>query len=114
MKTFWNVLAVITAVLFICSIAFATTGWMKTFKETYKPQADTELANAKCAVCHVQKNGKGGLNAYGKDLDGKKNEKASLVAIEKKDSDGDGTNNIAEIRAGTNPGDKNSKPEDKK
>ncbi len=110
MKRLRAILASLIAVAFIATAAFATMPWMKTFKKQYKMEKSSELYKAKCAVCHVKKNGKGGLNAYGKDLDGKDNCAASLKAIEKKDSDKDGVDNITEIKKGTNPGDKKSKP----
>ena len=57
---------------------------------------------------------KTGLNAYGKDVQkaaaGKALDEKILRAIEKLDSDKDGASNIDEIKAGTLPGDPNSKP----
>lgn len=101
------------AVLMFASAAFATIAWQKEFDKLYKPGADSELKKAKCAACHVQKNGKGGLNPYGKMLDKKKVEAASMKAIESQDADKDGFTNIEEIKAGTLPGDPKSKPEKK-
>lgn len=43
-------------------------------------------------------------------LKGKKAAAASLKAVECKDADKDGISNIAEIKAGTLPGDPKSKP----
>lgn len=97
------------AVVFLGGVAYATMPWMKAFRDTYKPKAGTELARAGCAMCHVKKNGEG-LNPYGKALARKPVNAASLKAIEKLDSDKDGVTNIAEIKAGTNPGDPKSKP----
>lgn len=108
MRRVRTALAVIVAVLIFSSAALATVAWMKVFNDTYKPKADSDLKKAKCAVCHKQTNGKGGLNAYGEALKGKKVDAASLKAIESKDSDKDGVSNINEIKAGTNPGDPKS------
>lgn len=110
MKSIRTLIAVVLALLLFASVAMATAAWMKSFKDTYKPKSGTELSKASCAVCHVEKNGKGGLNAYGKQLDGKKVDKESLKAIEKQDADKDGVSNIDEIKAGTLPGDSKSKP----
>ena len=84
--------------------------WAKAFNDLYKPKADSALKKAKCAVCHVKPAGKSALNSYGKMLAKKKIEAASLKAIESKDADKDGFTNIAEIKAGTLPGDPKSKP----
>lgn len=97
-------LTIVVAVLFLCSVAFATVAWYKTFTTTYKPKAGSALAKAKCGVCHVKTTG-GALNPYGTALKGKAVTAASLKAIEKVDSDKDGKTNIVEIKAGTNPGD---------
>lgn len=110
MKSIKVLVAVVLALLLFASVAMATAAWMKTFKDTYKPKSGTELSKAGCAICHVEKNGKGGLNTYGKQLDGKKNDKESYKSIEKLDADKDGVKNIDEIKAGTLPGDAKSKP----
>ena len=101
---------VILAAFVVATAVMATVPWGKLFKTTYKIDKDTPLYKAKCAACHVKSNGKGGLNAYGKLLDKKKANKQSLKAVEGKDADEDGFNNLAEIKAGTLPGDKTSKP----
>lgn len=110
---FRTVIGIVLAVLLISSAAFATAQWMKTFNDTYKPKAGTALAKAKCATCHVKPAG-GALNPYGNALKGKKINAASLKAVEKMDSDKDRVSNIAEIKAGTLPGDAKSKPAGKK
>ena len=104
------ILAIVLAVFVVSSAVFATVAWAKLFKKTYNPAANTALAKAKCAACHVRKNGQGGLNPYGKLLKGKPVTAASLNAIKNKDADGDTFTNIKEIKAGTLPGDPNSKP----
>lgn len=102
-----TIIAIIAAVALLSSVAMATIAWQKLFNETYKPNADTALAKAKCQICHV----KGAeLNVYGKALDRKPATAATLKAAEKLDSDKDGFSNIEEIKAGTLPGDPKSKP----
>ena len=65
-----------------------------------------------CGVCHVNPNGGGKRNPFGKDY-----EEIAVRAGEKytealsgKDSDGDGFTNDQEFNANTHPGDPNSKP----
>jgi mono/diheme cytochrome c family protein len=95
--------------LFACAAAFATVAWQKVFNDLYKPKAGTALQKAKCAACHMGAMG-GALNPYGKLLQKKKVDAASLKAIGKVDADKDGASNIAEIKAGTLPGNPKSKP----
>ena len=90
--------------------ALATPQLMQLFNKTYKPKAGTALQKAGCAVCHVSKAGGGKLNPYGQALKGKPATAASLRSIEKLDSDKDKFSNIAEIKAGTLPGNPKSKP----
>lgn len=110
MKRTRTLLAAAVAVLMLASAAMATIAWQKEFDRLYKPGADTELKKAKCAACHIERNGKGGLNAYGKALDKKTAGAEALKSVENLDSDKDGFTNIQEIRAGTLPGDPKSKP----
>lgn len=96
----------------LCGAAavFALLPFGKVFSDTYKPKAGGTLDGLKCAVCHVSPKG-AALNAYGKDIQSamkaagtKKMAAAHLKAVEGKDSDGDGANNLAEIKADKNPG----------
>src|SRR4030067_684035 len=64
-----------------------------------------------CKVCHVYATnikGKNAFNAYGWDIRSYRNQGMSyynaILAVEGKDSDGNGDNNIAEIQAGSQPG----------
>lgn len=103
MKIATKVLVVVLAVLLVCGAAFATVAWGKAFKDLYKPKTDGVLAQAKCAVCHVNKTG-GALNPYGKALKGKTVDAAGLKSVENLDSDKDGKTNIEEIKADRLPG----------
>ena len=104
-----TIMIVIAAVLIIASAAYASAAWSKLFMDTYKPKADSAIVKAKCQLCHMKKMSEG-LNPYGTALKGKKIVAASLKAVEKLDSDKDKFTNIAEIKAGTLPGDPKSKP----
>jgi len=105
-----TLLLIAAGLVLTCGAAFATLAWQKVFNDLYKPKPDSALKKAKCAVCHIDPKGKGKLNAYGKLLQKKKVDAATLKSIEKKDADKDKASNIAEIKAGTLPGDPKSKP----
>jgi hypothetical protein len=62
-----------------------------------------------CTLCH-SKGGGSQLNGYGEDFQRFGMTPASFQTIESRDSDKDGTSNIAEIQAKSNPGDPNSTP----
>lgn len=111
MKKTTSLLIVVT-LLFACGSAFATVKWAKVFKDHYKSKPQSAIVKAKCAVCHTKPVATKDktLNAYGKQLAKKKIDAASLKAIEKLDADKDGFTNLAEIKAGTLPGDPKSKP----
>jgi mono/diheme cytochrome c family protein len=104
----WVILLGLAALMW--STAWATAQWMKLFGDVYKPKASTALSRARCAVCHVELDGSGGLNSYGKMLEGKPLARKSLRAIQNYDADKDKFSNIVEIRAGTLPGNAKSKP----
>jgi len=93
--------------ILVPTIAMAYPGMVKDFNNHYKVSKTSELGKARCAACHLKVSG-GGLNGYGKDLKAAgakaKITPAVLKAVEAKDSDGDGINNITEIRNGSNPG----------
>jgi hypothetical protein len=86
------------------------------FKSLYAPKEGSDLAKAMpCLVCHSKMPPtKTELNAYGKDVQkaaaGKAVDEKAFRAVEKLDSDKDTFNNLDEIKAGTLPGDPNSKP----
>ncbi len=111
MRRFKTIIAIIAVLAILSTAALASIAWQKLFMDTYKPKADSELAKAKCKICHVKGSE---LNVYGKALNAKPKTAASLKAVEKLDSDKDGVSNIDEIKAGTLPGDAKSKPAAKK
>lgn len=111
MRRFQTIIAIVAIIAILSTAALASIAWQKVFMDTYKPKPDSELAKAKCKICHVKGSE---LNAYGKAINGKPKTAASLKAIEKLDSDKDGVSNINEIKAGTLPGDPKSKPAAKK
>ncbi len=94
-----------------CSVvALALASFNSVFTKTYNIPADSPLAKASCAVCHVKKFG-GKLNAYGKDMqvvmkaaNTKKLTAEILHKIDNLDSTKTGTKNIDKIKAGKNPG----------
>jgi len=114
MKKSYVAVALLLTALLATGTLLATMENQKTFNEKY-PDAKAKLG--KCTTCHVKplpKKDDHESNAYGKDvkstIDPKDPaKKIDLGKIEPKDSDGDGVKNIDEIKAGTNPGDKNSK-----
>lgn len=104
--------AVAFALILIAAVAFALPNDLTLFKSTYNPKEGTALANAACLTCHAKMPPtKEAMNPYGADYDKQKTRNAAaLKAIESLDSDKDGFSNIAEINAGTLPGDPASKP----
>lgn len=90
----------------------ATIDHQKEFLVKY-PDAKAKLG--KCSTCHTKpmaKKGDAEVNAYGKDLQAVMSADKKTMDFDKikdKDSDGDGVANLAEIKAGTNPGDAKSK-----
>ncbi|HXG24797.1 MAG TPA: hypothetical protein VNJ09_09600 [Chthonomonadales bacterium] len=107
---------VLTALLLgLSASVVALPTFVKEFKDNYKVAKQSKLAQLDCAVCHVGKSPK--LNPYGLDLKKviaeaktKKLTPVVLKKVEVIDSDKDGTNNLSEIKADTNPGDPKSKP----
>ncbi len=83
--------------------ASALSSYYSSFTSTYPSSA---TASFSCEICHVPA-GPPNRNPYGAAYASAGH---SFSAIEGQDSDGDGATNIAEINAGTNPGDPGSKP----
>jgi len=96
-------LAVAFMPLWLSGTAEAKSSYLTSFNSTY-PSAPSAIKS--CTLCHPGGN-TGSLNSYANDY---KAAARVYTAIEAKDSDGDGATNLAEINAGTFPGDANSKP----
>lgn len=94
--------------------ASAFPPFLERFKATYAIKAGTPLESAKCLTCHTTGSG-GPRNPFGKAVGAKQAgspqlTEAILKGLNTEDSDGDGATNLAEIEAGTLPGDPKSKP----
>jgi len=94
--------------------AWATLDIREAFLSNYKIPPNSPVASLGCKLCHVSEDDPT-FNPYGKDLKealtaSKKDipDAAVFAAIEAKDSDGDGTLDMDEIKAGTFPGDPKS------
>lgn len=114
MKTRMRMIATTVLACGVMLSALATPKMQPLFNRTYPVGKDSDVAKAKCAVCHVK--GKE-LNAYGKDIEKEMQARKTkdltveiLRAVEKLDSDKDGASNGDELKAGTLPGDPKSKP----
>ncbi len=105
--------AVLAAVLFASSGANAFPSCGNLFADTY-PDSTTEDQGG-CQTCHQSQNGGGNFNVYGSDLRRNVDPNVGVVcasngfafaanAVEAIDSDGEGTANIDEIIANTQPG----------
>ncbi len=112
MKIRW-ILGGVAATLAVAALAHPPM--IAEFNKVAKPPKDSALAKGACAICHVGMEPK--LNPYGKDmaaamkaLKTKKLTDAVLKRIAKLDSDKDGVSNADELKAGTLPGDPESKP----
>ena len=81
-------------------LANAETGYTKDLPSSY---------GSGCEVCHVSSSGGGTLNSFGSDYVEHDND---IGAIYKLDSDDDGHSNEKELKAGTFPGNPDSKPQD--
>lgn len=99
--------------LVLSNRAQARSEYLEVLPAAY-PAYEKSLTERSCAACHVS-NEDFGLNLYGKqiahELVAANTEDLSagmLQKIETQDADGDGTTNIEEIKAGTDPGDPKS------
>ena len=109
----WLAVAIVAGLVITATAALATVQYGTTFTQVYAPKAGTAVATAACALCHTKGAAPSAtaLNPYGADLAKQKTrDAAGFKAIEGLDSDKDGFSNLAEIRAGTLPGDPTSKP----
>ncbi|MBA4373755.1 MAG: hypothetical protein C0402_12960 [Thermodesulfovibrio sp.] len=80
--------------------AFAVSSYLSSFSSTYPASTSDSFS---CSLCHTSVPSR---NPYGAAYGSGHN----FSAIANLDSDGDGATNLAEINAGTNPGDPASKP----
>jgi len=64
MKRLLTVFGLLSAAVFAISMVAS----MKVFDATYNIKPDSNLAKAKCMVCHLTMKGGKTLNPYGKDL----------------------------------------------
>lgn len=95
-------LALVVALSLVSFNASAKMGYFKKFKAQYP---NTTILGESCTICHTNQDDYA-VNAYGQDLS---NNGLNFTAIEGFDSDVDGVTNIAEITAGTLPGNADSK-----
>lgn len=103
----------------LAAAVFAMPQFKKEIIESYGLKPGSAIEKAGCSACHVGSTAK--LNPYGVDLKAAMaaaKSKVLTAAIVKKtdalDSDKDGVQNGVEIKAGTGPGDPQSKPIKKK
>ncbi|HRI45201.1 MAG TPA: hypothetical protein PLL78_11625 [Fimbriimonadaceae bacterium] len=102
---------IVIALAVLCGTARASSDFLDAFVTHYKLAESSKLAEKSCALCHVSDEDFA-LNPFGIDM---KKEiaaanadhptEAVFVALDKLDSDGDGTMNGEEIAAVTFPGD---------
>ncbi len=112
-------IGMVSGMMILAISAFALPAMMKEFQTTYKLGKDSKLKKLDCVVCHTAK-GKTKLNVYGEDVkkamaDAKSKTLTAdiLKKVEDLDSDKDGSKNIDEIKADTEPGNAKSKPAEK-
>ena len=106
MKKITCISLLVTAIVAVWfGAAYAKSADLNTFDSLY---GSSGIAGD-CAVCHTS-GSKVPANPYGQAYLNAGRSSAALKAIESRDSDGDGATNIAEINAGTFPGNASSKP----
>jgi hypothetical protein len=85
-------------------VVLATQGYLSSFNSTYSAASGSRISN--CLLCHNSSSG-GSRNPYGTAYAGAGHQ---FATIESRDSDGDGSTNLAEIKALTYPGNASDKP----
>jgi hypothetical protein len=100
MKRLFSILCVITFLLSLYTVTYASSSYMTSFNSKYGT-AGTAIGT--CSVCHTTAPS---VNSYGNAF---KNNAHNYATIGPLDSDGDGFTNIAEINAQTFPGNASSK-----
>jgi len=101
MKRLLSILFVMTLILSIYAVSYASGTYMTSFNNRY---GTTGTAIGTCSVCHTTAPA---CNSYGNAF---KNNARNYATIEPIDSDGDGFTNIVEINARTFPGNSTSHP----
>ncbi len=104
-KIILTLLLLTIAVLAIMPQVLAKPSYLRSFETTYPGSAGSQIDT--CSLCHFNPEGGGNRNPYG--IDFAKNG-YSFAATEQSDSDGDEYTNLAEINAGTFPGNANDHP----
>lgn len=98
----WFFFVLIIGIICFSGYLYAAMSDANNVKEVY------EEAAVGCTVCHTEGNFKA-LNTYGQVYKDAGRNIDAVKAIDLGDSDGDGISNADEIKAGTNPGDLQSK-----
>ncbi|MGH7822508.1 MAG: hypothetical protein ACREQ9_22330, partial [Candidatus Binatia bacterium] len=101
MKRPWSALAV----ALLAGEAMAEPGFSRMFRARYGYQAP-------CIACHTESGGSA-LNAYGEAFKKAGKNPNAFAVIEPLDADGDGSANLAEIKAKSHPGSRQSTPDAK-
>lgn len=99
--------SLISLTLLTSHSAFAVPSFLGDFVSNYENlNIDTTklVEENACGICHVNPAGGGKRNPYGKDFEKNMGADNPFLAIETLDSDADKVNNLAEIKANTNPG----------
>ncbi|MBI5103245.1 MAG: hypothetical protein HZB33_15630, partial [Nitrospirae bacterium] len=102
-RRFFITLLTLAVLLGSIGSAFAVSSYGNSFSSTYPSSGSSSFG---CSLCHVA-SGPPSRNPYGSAY---ANAGHNFRNIESADSDGDGSTNITEINAGTNPGDPGSRP----
>jgi len=100
----------ITLIFFIAiSLTFITQASGRPFRVEIIPDKGSKFS---CNTCHAKSQSKKNRNPFGKDYEriGIAADEKYTEVLGKLDSDGDGFTNDQEFKAGSNPGDPQSKP----
>jgi hypothetical protein len=103
----------ITRYIFFIVLAFAFLAPFLAISRPFRPALLPDRGeNFGCSTCHIDPNGGGPRNPFGKDWEAIAIPQGDkyVPEIANKDSDGDGFTNDEEFKAGTHPGDPQSKP----
>jgi hypothetical protein len=101
-RCFCLIVSAVALVVGLASVAQAYPIYSRFYRLTYHDQGG-------CNICHHEGGGTK-RNGYGDDWQGAGEGMEAFTRIEGRDSDRDGASNLAEIKAGSNPGDATSTP----